>query len=128
MHFRELLELLRKADVDPEQMKRILDISDLLVQDMNLGIYAHKTYLPAARDYLRGKHSGDHRTKRARIRRARLGGASRWLYQHQKQTFVKLVNILCPSVVPITDDMINVAWSFVKKAEQKALRHGRKYA
>ena len=71
MHAHELEKVLRAADL--EGLERLKDVVELLVEDARLVAHARETFLPAARDYLRGRSGGDDRLASVRTRRARQG-------------------------------------------------------
>jgi hypothetical protein len=119
----ELLTIIRNAKGDVEKLNRIIDVFDLLTDDFGLVHYSHDTYLPAIREYLRGKTTADYRFKEARVRRARLGGSSRWLYYHQRETFERVIQMLCP--FPDPQFWIDQLWVGVKNAEIGLLRNAR---
>jgi hypothetical protein len=107
-----------------DRFERLKDVAFLLGEDVGLVRHSHDTFLPAARDYLRGKSDGDQRLRAARVRRARLGGASRWLYDHQRRTFERAVKLLCP--LPVPPVVVSGLWERIKRAEIRALRDARR--
>jgi hypothetical protein len=111
----ELLTIVQNATGNVEKLNRIKDVFDILADDFGLVGHSHDTFLPAARDYLRGKTTANYGFKDARVRRARLGGASRWLYYHQRKTFEGVINLLCP--FPVPQFWIDQLWSVVKNTE-----------
>jgi hypothetical protein len=119
----ELLDIIRQARRDLSRLERIKDVLDVLLHDAHLVRHAHDTFLPAARDYLRNRAAADYRLKHARIRRARLGGASRWLYHHQQQTFEALLHLLCPVQIP--QSLLDQIWQAFKSAEIGLLSRSR---
>jgi hypothetical protein len=121
---RAVSDVIHRAVSDVENLERLKDVFDILIDDIRLIRHSHKTFLPAARDYLLGRSSADYRLKEARVRRARLGGASRWLYHHQKQTFVKVLHLLFPIGIP--EHWTDSAWNMIKNAEIRVLSHARR--
>jgi hypothetical protein len=120
----ELLHVLRDCCHELDKLERLKDVCELLVADAHLVAHSHHTFLPAARDYLRSSRHADYRFRAARVRRARLGGASRWLYQHQKRTFETAVRLLSPVTVPQTT--IDAAWTRIRAAESRLMARARK--
>jgi hypothetical protein len=119
----DVLKILDGVMKDMDKLQKLIDAVDVLADDAKFISFAHKTYLPIARNYI--KHKGiDHYTlNNARIRRAQLGGASRWLYYHQKRTFVKLVKMIFP--VPIPSQIIDRIWQQVQSYEIRLLHQAR---
>ncbi len=121
----DVLEVLRNIQ-DRETLERLKDVALLLHADLRLVLHSHRSFLPAAREYLRGKETADYRFRAARERRARLGGASRWLYHHQKQTFEHAVHLLCPLHLP--QGLVDAAWARIRRAESQLLADSRQNA
>jgi len=119
----ELLAIIQSAKGDIEKIARIKDVFDLLADDFALVGYSRDTFLPAAREYLRGKTMSDNRFKEARVRRARLGGASHWLYYYQQKTFERIIGLLCP--FPVSQFWIDQLWSVVRTTEIGLLSNAR---
>jgi hypothetical protein len=119
----ELLTIIQSAKGNHEKIAQIIDVFDLLADDFGFVRYSHDTFLPAACDYLRGKTTADYRFKEARVWRARLGGASRWLYYRQRKTFEQIISLLCP--VPVPEFWIDQLWSVVRTTEIGLLSNAR---
>jgi hypothetical protein len=92
--------------------------------DVGLAKYSHDTYLPAAANYLR--HGSAHSPSIARFRRdrARLGGASRWLYAHQRKTFEDVLKLL-PFTSEIPAQAVDRLWHQVVQLERRQLAKAR---
>jgi len=105
------------------QLEKLMDVIDLMIADYRLFQHSRKTFLPAARAYLQNKNHEDYFFKAARERRARLGGASRWLYHHQKQTFEKMIGLLFPTTIP--HFILDFLWQHIKNMERKLLATAR---
>ena len=121
-----LLRILCEAQGNPEKLERLKDTLFLLNDDFVFIGFSRGCFLPAAHDYLQGKKVADYRFQEARRRRSSLGGASRWLYYHQKNTFEKAVQLLCP--FPVTQGMqgiLDQLWQMFQAAEIQALRKAR---
>jgi hypothetical protein len=119
----ELLTIIRNAKGNHEKIARIIDVFDILAEDIPFFYYSRDIFLPAACEYLRGKAIADYRFKEARVRRARLGGASRWLYYHQRETFERIISLLCP--VPVPEFWIDQLWSVIRASEVGLLCNSR---
>ena len=107
----DLLKILEGVLKDTDKLQKLVDAVDVLVEDAKFISYSQKTFLPIARNYIMHKGMEHYYLKNARIRRAQLGGASRWLYYHQKRTFVKLVRMIFP--IPIPPKLMDRIWQQV---------------
>jgi hypothetical protein len=122
----DVLKILEGVLKDMDKLQKLIDAVDVLAEDAKLVSFAHKTYLPIARKYIKNKGVDHHYLKNSRARRAALGGASRWLYYHQKQTFVKLVKMIFP--VPIPSSLMDRIWNQVRLQESHMLQRSRAQA
>lgn len=113
---------------DIEKLNRLLDALDVLIEDYKFVRFSAHKYLPAARDYLKNKNNSNYRFKAARVRRARLGGSARWLYDHQKKTFEKVLNLLNPLPAKLPKYFVDWAWLKIKIAESRMLTRSRQNA
>jgi hypothetical protein len=123
---------------DEDLAERILAVLDLAASklatlaragitvghDVGLAKYSHDTYLPAAANYLR--YGSVHSPSIARFRedRARLGGASRWLYAHQRKTFEDVLKLL-PFTSGIPAGLVDHFWNQVLTLERRRLAKAR---
>ncbi|MCC6229049.1 MAG: hypothetical protein IT432_07480 [Phycisphaerales bacterium] len=105
---------------------KLVEAFELLMADIKFLEVSNSTYLPAARAYLLRRDSANYAFHAARSRRGRLGAASRLMYSHQMETFVKLVKLLCPGPVP--DELLDWAWSRFQRAESRMLAKARSTA
>lgn len=109
-----------------EAAHKVFEAIELLMADIQFFEISHSAFLPAARSYLMGRDSANYAFHAARSRRSKLGAASRLMYAHQKDTFVKLVKLLCPTPVPI--ELLDWAWSRFQRAESRMLAKSRSAA
>jgi hypothetical protein len=118
-----VLKILEGVFKDLDKVQKLIDAVDVLAEDGEYIFYSYKTYLPIARNYIKHKGFDHYYLKKHRIRRAQLGGASRWLYYHQKRTFVKLVKLIFP--VPVPPTLMDRIWHQVQLQETRILQRAR---
>jgi hypothetical protein len=87
--------------------------------DIKLVSFAHRVYLPAARNYLLRKKGARDVTEA----KARLGRASRSLYSYQKKTFVDAINLLSP--IPVPERQTDAWWTTIQRIEASAAKKAR---
>jgi hypothetical protein len=119
----DILKTLEGVLKDTDKLGKLLDALDVLVADAKFVAYSHQTFLPIARKYIIHKGTANYQLQGARTRRARLGGASRWLYYHQKRTFEKTVQLIFP--VPIPGAVMDRIWLQVRMTETRMLHRAR---
>jgi hypothetical protein len=130
--------LLARARADEDLAQRVLTVLEFAQTKVatiaragitvghagDLANYAHDKYLPAAANYLR--HGSAHSPSMARFRedRARLGGASRWMYARQRKTFEDVLGLL-PVASEIPAEVVDRFWHQVLALERQQLANAR---
>ena len=109
-----------------DKISKLVDALIVLKADYKLVEFSNRTFLPAAKEYLQGKNTRHPSLRQSRIARARLGGASRWLYARQKETFVTLLHQMFPVKIP--NQVVDSMWRRIVKSESKVLSRNRKKA
>lgn len=119
----DILKVLDGIVKDSGKLQKLLDAMDVLVEDAKFVQYSHQTFLPIARKYILNKGMANYQLQDARVRRSQLGGASRWLYHHQKRTFEKTIKLLFPFSVP--QPLLDRLWQQVRATESIMLHQAR---
>ena len=119
----DILKVLDGIVKDSGKLQKLLDAMDVLVEDVKFVHYSHQTFLPIARKYILNKGMANYQLQDARFRRSQLGGASRWLYYHQKRTFEKTIKLLFPVTIP--QPMLDRIWQQVRATESNMLHQAR---
>lgn len=129
MKLKDFFDALKDAQKNIEQFHFILDAMMVLEADYRFFNVAHGKFLPAAKDYrnyIKGIHGSDKQSAQFKSIRGRLGAYSRLYYKAQKETFIKLINLVVPSFLSrFLNHTVEHLWQTFKNAEVKWMAHGR---
>lgn len=136
----EWLAVARRAVHDDAALVRVLEVLEhhsvmcekalgagaAVLHAGGVALHGHRTFLPWAKRYrdhlVHGRGVGDADYRRVR---AGLGGASRWLYARQKQTFVDLVHLIVPFGSHVPQHTLDEVWAHIQARESRLLARSR---
>jgi hypothetical protein len=126
----DLQKLLEEARKDIAVFERLRQALALFASDIRFARYSHDSFLPAAKDYRDFLKAGGEPTSASpefRHLRARLGGASRHFYRHQRPTFEGMIRVVVPShfAGALTPQVLDSLWQRFKNAERSWLSRSR---